>query len=356
MARLDHLHGLLACLQGQIPADPDWPCIIALANKTLCSPAMAAGLIDGGNFIRLPDDVQVFLQEIITRNGERNRRLMDQLDEAAAVMNAAGVRPVLMKGTMWLAHVMPHRRNARLLADLDLMVPGEHFFAVIDELSGIGYSLDSPPDRTDVPVVLSRKQDAATIDLHTEYGSAAALFCSYDDLAGNARVVDLSSGTVLLPSAASSIAVLLLHDQLKGRDYLRGRIDLRHLLDIQGFAEKLGDRGWAELEALFTRPYARQAMRTQLLTASKLLRMKVPRQLVRGVRARLQYCRRLIQLRWPRSAPALTLLSMLDPAYLGARRAFRRSEPWLAPDERGRLLPRRRSVERLLIRNELGKI
>lgn len=354
VARLDHLHGLLACLRGDMPAAADWSAIIGLANKTLCSPTVSARLSDAGRLAELPADVRIFLAEMERRNAERNERLLSQLDEAAAVMNAREVRPILLKGTAWLAHAPPQERSARMLADIDLMVAVDRFGDVIDQLCSIGYRLEAPVVQAGVPAVLSRPQDAATIDLHCEYGSLSTLFYLFDDLAGNATEVALPGSRVLLPSPVACTAILLLHDQLKGRDYLRGRIDLRHLVDIQSFAADFSEAEWAELNRLFGSAYARSAMRTQLLTARRLLGMAVPPAMTRGVRPWLQYRRRLIQLRWPGMAPLLTLLSLMDPCYLSARRAARRQGR--AGPMIGMGLPRRDSVERLFLRNELGKI
>lgn len=354
MARPDPLHGLLACLRGELPRGPDWAAIIALANKTLCSPMMAARLSHAGRLPDLPADVRGFLDEMALRNGERNQRLLAQLGEASAVLDADGIRPVLLKGAAWLARAAPQDRNARMLADLDLMVPADRYFAAVDQLCGIGYRLEVPATRPDVPAVLWRSKDAATIDLHSDYGSPATLLYHHEDLARDATPVTLGAGTALLPSAVACVAVLLLHDQLKGRDYLRGRIDLRHLLDIQFFAASFEEEDWTTLDRLFIKAYPRQAMRTQLLTARKLLAMEVPDRLVRGVRPRLQYARRRVQRRWPGLAPILTLLSLLDPAYLVARRAARRMTAGDASEAGG--LPRRASLFRLFLRNELGKI
>ena len=354
VGRLDPLRGLLACLRGELPARADWTGIITLANKTLCSPTVAVRLSDAGRLADLPADVRLFLDEMERRNAERNCRLLVQLDEAAAVMNAQGVSPILLKGTAWLAQSPPQQRSARMLADVDLMVEADRFGAAIEQLRSIGYRLETPDLPPGVPAVLSRPQDAATIDLHSEYGSPSTLFYRHADLASAAREVKLPGSTVLLPSPVACTAILLLHDQLKGRDYLRGRIDLRHLLDMQSYTVQFGERDWRELDRLFSSAYARNAMRTQLLTARKLLGMEAPRAVTRGVRARLQYGRRLIQLRWPGTAPLLTLMSLLDPCYLAARRASRRTGRDGATDEAG--LPRRGSLERLFIRNELGKI
>lgn len=355
VARLDPLRGLLSCLRGELPVVADWPAIIALANKTLCTPTVSARLSDAGRLTDLPPDVRLFLDEMKRRNGERNERLLAQLDEAAAVMNAHAVRPILLKGTAWLAHNPPRDRSARMLADIDLMVAADQFNPVIQQLCSIGYRVGSQNLEPGVPAVLSRPQDAATIDLHSEYGSPSALFYRYANLASAAVEVELPGSKVMLPTPVACTAILLLHDQLKGRDYLRGRIDLRHLLDIQFFTAPFSETEWAELNGLFGSAYARNALRTQMLTGRELLGMNVPRALTRGIRARLQYGRRLIQLRWPGAAPFLTLLSLLDPCYIAARRASRREARGDALMS-GTALPRRNSLERLFIRNELGKI
>ncbi|MCF8707392.1 nucleotidyltransferase family protein [Rhizorhapis sp. SPR117] len=351
MARLNHLNDLLVGLQGDMPATPDWARVIALANKTLCTPALSARLMDAGHLAALPSDVHTFLREILTRNEQRNQRLLDQLDEACAVMNAHGTRPILLKGSAWLASTDPDRRGQRMLADLDIMVPTDHFHTTIEQLSAIGYQLEFPALRPEVPAVLWRPQDAGTIDLHTGYGGGETLFYQFTDLACDASPIHLSGSTALLPSAVACASILLLHDQLKGRDYLRGRIDLRHLIDIQHLVANFDDLQWQQLDRLFRQPYAHNAMKTQLLTARKMLRIDVPDALVAGVRARLQYWRRLVQIRWPMAALPLTLLSMLDPSYLAARREAKQ-----APANNGKSLPRRESLKRLFFRSELGKI
>lgn len=360
MGRLEPLRGLLACLRGELPERPNWSNIIALANRTLCSPMVAIRLLEAGRFPDLPEDLRIFLQEILTRNERRNRQLLKQLGEAAASLGEIGVRPVLLKGTAWLARANEQERGARMLADLDLIVPPAHFQAAIEQLGRLGYRLDAPVPRPNVPAVLSRPQDAATIDLHSEYGGATTLLCRFKDLARHGAPVALPGSTALLPSRIFQVAILLLHDQLKGRDYLRGRIDLRHLIDIHSLATGFDDRQWDELERLFTDGYARVAVRTQLLTARKLLGLEVPDRLVSGLRPRLQYRRRMIQARWPATALPLTLLSLLDPCYLDARRAWRNAdvstmEPTDNPQP-AQFLPRRTSIMRLLLRRELGKV
>ena len=359
MNRLDRLQGLLACLDGDLPRQDDWTGIIELANHSLCTPLVASQLEAAGRFPALPSDLRRFLREIHVRNGERNRRLLNQLDEAAALLNSVGVEPVLMKGTAWLAAVKDDQRADRLITDLDLMVPPARFHDAIEQLVGAGYRLDSPLVRPDVPVVLLRPEDAGTIDLHSEYGGATTLRFTHADMVGDASLHRLTSGVAYLPSPVVGMAILLLHDQLKGRDYLRGRIDLRHMLDMRSLAAGFGPVEWERLDRLFPPGYARTAARTQLFTAHRLLGLEVPDYVRRSARAKLQHWRRMVQIRWPASALMLTMLSLLDPQYLIARRRWRlaRGEKLSGGKTGARAwLPRRVSVARLLSWKEVGKV
>ncbi|OAN57758.1 nucleotidyltransferase family protein [Sphingobium sp. TCM1] len=357
MKRLEALRSLLSCLKGELPAGEDWVGIIGLANRSLCTPMLASRLKAAGRFSSLPIDVQQFLQLIQTRNEERNRRLLLQLDEAVALWNGVGVRPVLLKGTAWLADVAAGGRADRLITDLDMMVPADRFHEAIAQLVGAGYRPDTPIVRPEIPVVLMRPEDSGTIDLHTEYGGASILRLAHDDLAIDGTPCHLPRGVACLPSPVAGMAILLLHDQLKGRDYLRGRVDLRHLLDMQGLAAGFGATDWARLDGLFAAGYARAAARTQLLTAREMLDLPVPDGLI-GVRARLQYWRRMVQICWPASALPLTILSLLDPQYLAARRQWREKASSASGNDaiRPGWLPRRESVTRLLSWTEVGKI
>ncbi|NIJ16646.1 nucleotidyltransferase family protein [Sphingobium vermicomposti] len=359
MNRLDRLQGLLACLDGDLPQQDDWPGIIELANHSLCTPMVASQLEAAGRFPALPPDLQRFLREVHVRNGERNRRLLLQLDEAATIMNAVGVEPILLKGTGWLAAAKEEQRADRLLTDLDLMVPPEGFHDVVDALVRAGYRPETAAVRPDVPLVLLRPEDAGTIDLHSEYGGATTLRFRHADLTVGGTRCRLPGSVAHLPPPVGSMAILLLHDQLKGRDYLRGRIDLRHMLDMRSLAAGFGPAEWESLDRLFPPGYARGAARTQLLTAHKLLGLSVPDAMIRDIRAQLQYWRRMIQVRWPVSALMLTMLSLCDPQYLAARRRWRLAKGGGASSSRatGRAwLPRRGSVARLLSWREVGKI
>jgi hypothetical protein len=114
---VEPLAALLACLAGEVPADIDWADLLAAANQALVTGVLAARVGD-----RAPEEVQAFLGTIQERALERNARLKRQLEEAAASLDIAGIRPILLKGAAMLSTATPGY-GARILSDLDVMVP-----------------------------------------------------------------------------------------------------------------------------------------------------------------------------------------------------------------------------------------
>lgn len=359
MRRIEAFRSLLACLRGDVPSTDDWTDILALANQTLCSPTVATRLAAADRLAGLPEDVRLFLSAMRERSEQRNRRLRAQLAEAVAALNAAAIRPLLLKGTAWLAGAAEPELGARILADLDLMVAPEARSTAVAQLVGAGYSVSDFDAGGEAAVVLSRFEDAATIDLHSGFEDPA-LNGAHHEIAQAARTLKLGSAEALLPIPTHQIAILVQHDQLKGRDYLRGKIDLRHLLDIELLVGDGTGVDWNRLDRLFATDYARHAFRAQLLAGRELLGIVVPDDACSGARAALQHRRRMVQLRWPVAALPLTLLSLLDPAYLRARRHYKSAEVSRsgngARPVNGSGLPRRASLRRLFESRQLGKL
>ena len=114
------LDALIAGLRGHALSTTDWQSVIALANRTLLTPALFSALAHSGEIDRLPDDVREYLGFIHDRNWERNLRLRAQLAEAVAALNRRGIAPLLLKGAVPLFLSPTSRLPARMTSDLDL--------------------------------------------------------------------------------------------------------------------------------------------------------------------------------------------------------------------------------------------
>lgn len=299
------LGALLACLRGAPPPEADWPAILVAANRALVTGILADRLGEAA-----PAEVRTFLAAVRARVAERNARLDVQLDEAVAALGRAGIRPILLKGAAVLRTAGPGY-GGRLLSDLDLMVPGEALGEATTRLRALGYGEHAPPSHPLAARALSRAQDVGMIDLHAQTKVRHPGF-AYADLAPDCTDIHVGDGRALLPAPTAQALVLILHDQLQERDYWRGLLDLRHLLDLAALAEAGLD--WAWLAARFPPGYPRRALATQLATLAGLFGTRVPPGFRSGRRVGLQLVRRQLQLRRPWLRVPLTLLSLAsDP-------------------------------------------
>lgn len=287
---------------------------IALANRALVTPALAERwLFEGEN----PQEVRDFLHTVATRSRIRNLRLRDQLIEAAVALNGAGITPVVFKGAAFLAG-SSHLVCNRIFADLDLMVDPDEVPRAITALVAIGYSRDgTDPGQWSSECAgsadLSRDGDVGGIDLHVALKTPYPQYAKAQ-LAEHCRSVAVGPARVLLPSPALHAAIIVMHDQLQERDYWRGLLDLRHLLDLWWIARGSGEDFWRTLIGFFPEGHPRRALETQLHTLDWLFGPLVPRFALGSFRARVQAQRRKWQLDYPFLRHVLTGLStILDP-------------------------------------------
>ncbi|WP_343518999.1 nucleotidyltransferase family protein [Sphingomonas sp.] len=349
---VEPLRTLLACLAGEAPEDADWPNLLAAANQALVTGILAAR-IDG----HVPEAVRAFLGTIHRRALERNSRLKRQLEEAASSLNAAGIQPILLKGTAML-DTAGLDYGARILSDLDIMVPARAMATARHCLEAAGYRLCVHEDNPFAAMNLCREQDVGMVDLHCRTKVRYPGF-DFEDLVGDCAAVRCGRASAWLPSPTSQALILILHDQLQERDYWRGLIDLRHLLDLAELARTPGI-DWERLAAHFPRGHPRNALDVQLATLELLFGVPAPVP-HRPRWTSLQLRRRILQLRWPGLGSFFTLLTLLfDP-------------PRQAGFGRGRTMPAGRgrfrnatfsarlrhapaSVNRFLVRKNPGKI
>lgn len=354
MIDVEPLRSLIDGLSGRPIETADWPAVIVAANRALVTGILAARL-EGG-----PEDVRSFLSVVHQRSLERNARLKAQLDEAVSQLNRAGLQPMLLKGAAILHSAGPDYA-ARIQADLDIMVPASSMAAAERSLEAIGYRPFAHDEgRSDGPRTLCRTRDVGMVDLHCRTKVRYPGF-DFADLLPYCTEIRLGSATAWLPSPTIQALIFILHDQLQERDYWRGLIDLRHLLDLRELARSPAGFDWARLASLVPDGYPRNALDVQLRTLEALfgLDAEVPPRSLRW--ADFQLRRRLAQLRRPALARPLTLLTLLlDPPWQAGLAGARAT-----PIEHGRFrhtrLPRRlqhalSAGRRFMSKGNLGKI
>ena len=201
------------------------------------------------------------------------------------------------------------------------MVPHDQADHAISSCEAIGYQMK--PSRTDswYGVDMARDTDVGGIDIHYRFRVSIPGY-EFPNLADGGTQVHIQGAHALLPSREMQVALFVIHDQLKERDYWRGLIDLRHLIDMQRIIDHDDQFDWARLIGFFAPGFPRRSLQTQLLTLQRLLGTRLPPDLKIDFRARLQLRRRLVQINLPRLAPPLTAMSILIDRPSGLRLSF----------------------------------
>lgn len=305
---------LCKALQGRVCADSDWEAVLTLANRTMVTPSLADAL---ANTDDVPSDVREFVTAIAERTKRRNSAMRSQLAESCTALSDCGIAPVLIKGAAFLVSIA-EGANARLSTDLDLVLPHEQKADALKALRGIGYQLAPSSISADAGINLQRSSDAGGLDIHYWLRSLDPQ-PDYETLRPYCRKADLDGAEILLPCRELQIVILVAHDQLQERDYWRGLIDLRHLLDLRNIlrdGSKLDDN---ILTTFFPRGPARRALETQLLTLEAAFGVPPPDGIPAGRIARLQVRRRSWQMNRERAMPWLTAAALLqDPVLPGS--------------------------------------
>lgn len=275
---------LIAGLHGHVLTPADWQAVIALANRTLLSPTLFAALSRSGQIEQLPADAARYLLFLYDCNRQRNLRLRRQLNDTVAALNRDDIVPILLKGAVPLFRsttgsvALPER----IIADIDIAVASQEAAAAEASLTRIGYV------RLKEARGMARPHDAGVLELRASRASGES----------PPDIVESHGLWVRVPSVQARAMHRITHDLLKEGDYLRGRIDLRHLLDLAELAEH-GGIDWAALRARLPGRGARNALDTQLLALNRFFDVPVPAQHVRRIYVRFQYWRRVFPIDHP---------------------------------------------------------
>jgi hypothetical protein len=98
----------------------DWMGLYRLASAQLVAPQLCATLAARGRLEAVPAVVRDALAELHRLNDARNVRLRRVLRDTVRLLNAAGIEPLLLKGSIALLQNQYPHAGARMLSDLDL--------------------------------------------------------------------------------------------------------------------------------------------------------------------------------------------------------------------------------------------
>ncbi len=295
---------LIAGLRGQASETLDWSPIIGLANHTLLTPSLYAALVQSQQIEKLPEDARNYLRFVAQSNHERNIRLRAQLYEAIAAFNEAKITPLLLKGAVPLFLADDDKMPDRMTSDLDVAVDKSEMPAALACLETLGYQ---PVDDFRG---MARPQDVGLFELRPKREGIIDAFSEEVERAGSVAVI---------PSLNSRAEHWLLHDLIKEGDFIRGRLDLRHLHDLAKLST-YGEVDWAQIRAALPDRTSCTALDVQTYAMCDLFGVDVPGDDLHGPSIRFHHWRRTYPARHPFAGAPLRILGNL---VWGVRRASR---------------------------------
>ena len=147
----------------------DWRTAIAVADRHLVLPALAACAADLGIVEALPLEIAEMLALVRSGNVRRSRALLAALEDTTVALNGIGIEPVLLKGAARLVDELYPDPGWRLMADLDLLIPADAAEGAWAALVERGYAVvggDRPGSRH--LAGLRHPGTGAVIELHRD--------------------------------------------------------------------------------------------------------------------------------------------------------------------------------------------
>ena len=308
--RSDSLSYLEACLRGDRVGEPScgWDSVLAEASDQALLPALF-GLI--GEVA--PPEIARFLAEVESANRERNEVILGELKAAVELLNAAGIEPVLLKGSAYFATGVYGDPAHRYLVDVDLLVADEQRAASV--LLAHGYVAEDRDAwghfRHHYPPLRSPR--AVSFELHHRMGlpRCEKVLTAREVLEG-ASHHDLEGVRVRIPCAEHLLTHLIVHSQLQCAYNERIWPPLRALWDLALMERRFGaELNWDGVMARF------QAAGCYRLAALHVMQVEAALKPGLSARPRIDGLTRALWLRREaiRKVPALRYA---DPAYMYA--------------------------------------
>lgn len=255
-----------------------WERMIAASSHHNVTPALAYSC---RNEAGLPDDVHAYLAAVLTLNTRRNELLLDTLERVARTLAGIGVEPVLLKGSAALVEELYPTLGARVLGDLDVLVPADRATDANNALEGNGFHRSPKAHgftRHHLAPLIDGLTDAQ-VELHT-----AVLPFEFAGILpaggfGEQAVPMLFRGLrVRLPSATGRVAHNIGHSALADGYHHDNDVDLRQLLDLVMVRSRHENEiDWRELVRTFVAAGHGRVLSTTLHHAVELFAVPVPR-------------------------------------------------------------------------------
>ena len=282
-----------------------WEAVVNLANDHLLTPALWVVLKRKNLSDELPDELRDYLRELHQLSRERNAKLQTQLLEAIRELNRIDISPVLLKGAMHLVTDMYGDPGARIMSDIDLLVPRDTVAECLTALHGLGYNAeedihnDYHEDHHHC-APLFRPGDYGSLEIHRSLTESPYADILPTEVAlAEAQALEFQGLAMKALSPTHRLLHNILHSQLVDHNYAYGIIPLRSLHEVVTESAARQDKvDWSIIQSRMEQHNRGNVLQAYLYMAHQLFGMQFPAGTGKTLANRLYYQRCCAQLRW----------------------------------------------------------
>lgn len=210
------------------PAGCDWLRLLEIASREGVLPAMHTRLA-------CPAEISDFFDAIHELNAIRNRQLLRELEALGLLLNAAGIEPVLLKGSAYLVSGVYSDPADRWNQDIDLLLDPRESHDGFEIISRSGYTAQVAKQtafgRHHHPVLT--KDGCIPVEVHHSLGlGRCGRFLTAEELIHSSTRLQIGGATVRVPSAEHLMTHLIMHSQMHHGSYDRVWPSLRAMVDV----------------------------------------------------------------------------------------------------------------------------
>ena len=285
-------------------SEVSWERVIHRANTHLIISAVWVGLCEKKLDSKLENEVRNYLQKLHTLNLRRNQGLKRQAIEAVDVLNKIGIVPMLIKGAVQLFQPVHKDFGARMMTDLDILVPKSRIDEAIKALTQIGYQIYYDPNidweaHYHAPP-MGRQGEYGCIELHHgAYGKYANQVLSTAEIWARAEECDTTGIRFKVPNPTYAVLLGLLHSQFTHGYPQRLMLDYKGLHDMVAMVGHLNrDVDWDQIQNRLAKHGLNSVLRTHLWMAHRMFNLPVQNDIRPSAYTRLYHGLFIAKIRW----------------------------------------------------------
>lgn len=297
---------------------PAWETVVFLANHYLVTPALGSALQRKDLWDVLDEDLKQYLEEIHRLNLERNRLVKQEATRAARCLNAAGIEPVLLKGGANLFTNPYGDMGARMMIDVDMLLPEPICSEATKVLMEHGYNeMQRPEDEEDTAhgEPLFRDGAVARIELHTRLlHHNEPQVITAQDAWEKARRLTYQDVDFRVLSPEHWFVYNFVHSEIRHEHFARGLIGLRDLYDLSAVWDEIErEVDWHRVTRTMSTHGIERPFVSYLQLANRLFGIALPGDAKTTLSAEIHYARCMAQLHLSQYPLTTVLVEMWFP-------------------------------------------